>query len=125
MLHNWLSSSCRNSLHLSFITSNNVLRQPLKPEWSFLTEHGQALLRVAQDPECRLRDIVEYTGITERRVHGILNDLVESGYVRKAKVGRRNRYDVSVQMPTPEIKSRSQSIGDVLALLNGPRPTTN
>jgi hypothetical protein len=36
------------------------------PSWSFLTNHAQVLLCIAQDPGIRLREIGEAVGITER-----------------------------------------------------------
>ena len=36
------------------------------PEFAFLTNHGKALLLMAQDPKIRLRDIAALLGITER-----------------------------------------------------------
>ena len=64
------------------------------PTWSFLTNHGRALLCIARDPDARLRDIAGSLAITERRAHDIVSDLTEAGYVLKTKDGRRNRYEV-------------------------------
>lgn len=38
--------------------------------------------------------MAEAVGITERAVQQIVRDLVVQGYLRKEKVGRRNRYQV-------------------------------
>jgi hypothetical protein len=89
------------------------------PSWTFLTNHGRALLCIARDPHARLRDIAGTLGITERRAYGIVNDLVDAGYVVKTKEGRRNRYQIQVHLPLPELTSQEQAIGDVLALLTG------
>jgi DNA-binding IclR family transcriptional regulator len=87
--------------------------------WNFLTNHGRALLCIAQDPEVRLRDIAASLGITERRAFGIVNDLTEAGYVIKDKDGRRNRYQVQKHLPLPDAVEREQAIGQVLDLLTG------
>ena len=87
--------------------------------WNFLTNHGRALLCIAHDPEVRLRDIATRLGITERRAYGIVNDLVEAGYVIKEKDGRRNRYQIQEHLPLPEALEREQAIGQVLDLLTG------
>ena len=87
--------------------------------WNFLTNHGRALLCIAQDPEVRLRDIADSLGITERRAFGIVNDLTEAGYVIKDKDGRRNRYQVQKHLPLPDAVEREQAIGQVLDLLTG------
>jgi DNA-binding MarR family transcriptional regulator len=42
------------------------------PSWSFLTNHAQVLLCIAQDPGVRLREIGEAVGITERAAHRIV-----------------------------------------------------
>jgi len=87
--------------------------------WNFLTNHGRALLCIAQDPEVRLRDIAASLGITERRAFGIVDDLTEAGYVIKDKDGRRNRYQVQKHLPLPDAVEREQAIGQVLDLLTG------
>jgi hypothetical protein len=91
------------------------------PTWSFLTNHGRALLCIARDPDARLRDIAASLAITERRAHDIVSDLAEAGYVLKTKDGRRNRYEVQAHMPLPEPNSRERAIGDVLNLLGNSR----
>ena len=62
--------------------------------WTFLTNHAQVLLCLAQDPEIRVRDVADRVGITERAAQRILGELVDAGYVETEKVGRRNRYSV-------------------------------
>ena len=89
--------------------------------WSFLTNHGRALLCIARDPDARLRDIAASLAITERRAHDIVSDLTEAGYVVKTKDGRRNRYEVQAHLPLPEPNSRERAIGDVLSLLGNSR----
>ena len=63
--------------------------------WTFLTNHAQVLLCVAQTPDIRLRDVAERVGITERATQRILSELIEAGYVKSERVGRRNRYTVA------------------------------
>jgi DNA-binding IclR family transcriptional regulator len=62
--------------------------------WTFLTNHAQVLLCLADTPDIRLRDVAERVGITERAAQRILADLTEAGYVKTERVGRRNRYTV-------------------------------
>jgi hypothetical protein len=87
--------------------------------WTFLTNHGRALVCIAHDPEIRLRDIALNIGITERRAYGIVNDLAEAGYVVKEREGRRNRYHIQHHLPLPEDLDRQQAIGEVLDVLTG------
>ena len=90
--------------------------------WSFLTNHARVLLRIAQDPEVRLRDIAVGLGITERSAYSIVTDLTEAGYVVKEKDGRRNRYQIQAHLPLPHPVGREPAIGDVLAVLIGKDP---
>jgi predicted ArsR family transcriptional regulator len=62
--------------------------------WTFLTNHAQVLLCIAQERDIRLRDVAQRVGITERAAQRILSDLVEAGYVEATRVGRRNHYTV-------------------------------
>jgi hypothetical protein len=87
--------------------------------WSFLTNHARVLLRIAQDPGARLRDIAASAGITERSAYGIVTDLTAAGYVVKHKDGRRNHYQIQAHLPLPEPASQEPAIGDVLAILIG------
>lgn len=87
--------------------------------WSFLTNHARVLLRIAQDPDARLRDIAATLGITERSAYGIVTDLTQAGYVVKQKDGRRNRYQIQAHLPLPDPVGREPAIGDVLAVLIG------
>ena len=89
----------------------------LMGEWSFLTNHAQVLVCIADDPEVRLRDIASTLDITERSVFGIVTDLTKAGYVTKEKDGRRNRYQVQGQLPLLGAVGRERSIGEVLGIL--------
>ena len=62
--------------------------------WTFLTNHAQVLLCLAETPDIRLRDVAERVGVTERAIQRIVGDLVEAGYVKSSRVGRRNVYEV-------------------------------
>jgi DNA-binding MarR family transcriptional regulator len=88
-------------------------------EWSFLTNHGRALLFIAHDPSARLRDLAAALDVTERTAFGIVADLTDAGYVVKEKDGRRNRYLIQRHLPLREAISRERTIGEVLELLVG------
>lgn len=87
--------------------------------WTFLTNHARVLLCVSRDPGIRLRDVADSVGITERSAYGIVQDLVEAGYIFKEKDGRRNRYRIEADLPLPEPSSQERTVGEVLALLAG------
>jgi predicted ArsR family transcriptional regulator len=92
--------------------------------WSFLTNHAQVLICLAEDPEIRLRDIGDLVGITERAAHRIVGDLIAAGYVSRERNGRRNRYTVRHHLPLPDPLARGQKVGDLLEILrvDGSRP---
>jgi predicted transcriptional regulator len=89
------------------------------PSWSFLTNHAQVLLCIAQDPGVRLREIGEAVGITERAAHRIVNELAAAGYISRTRKGRRNRYAIESHLPLPDPLAGQQKIGDLLAVLAG------
>lgn len=87
--------------------------------WSFLTNHARALLCIAHDPGVRVREIAAQVGVTERTAHGIVSDLVDAGYVVKAKDGRRNRYRIQEHVPLGDPITQERTIGEILDLLVG------
>lgn len=89
--------------------------------WSFLTNHGRALLCITQNPDIRLRDIASDLGITERHAYAIVTDLTDAGYVVKEREGRRNRYQVQNHLALPELPDKGRAIGDVLEVLKDPK----
>jgi hypothetical protein len=89
------------------------------PSWSFLTNHAQVLLCIAQDPEIRLREIGDAVGITERAAHRIVVELAAAGYIARKRNGRRNHYTIRSHLPLPDPLAREQKIGDLLAILAG------
>src|SRR6187200_1291722 len=89
------------------------------PTWSFLTNHAQVLLCIANDPSARLIDIAAALGITERSAFAIVKDLAKAGYVVKKKDGRRNRYEVRSHLLVPGPVIRSTTVAELLALLVG------
>jgi predicted transcriptional regulator len=90
-----------------------------EPEWKFLTNHGLALLCIASDPGVRLRDIADRIGITERAAHRIVSGLVDSGYVERERVGRRNSYQIRAELPIRALE-RDVQLGDLLAIVGAP-----
>jgi DNA-binding IclR family transcriptional regulator len=81
-------------------------------EWRFLTNHARALIFIAQDPDCRLRDIADALDITERTAYAIVMDLTKEGYVSKEKEGRRNRYSIQTDLPLRGSPGRQRRIGE-------------
>jgi MarR family len=89
------------------------------PAWTFLTNHGQVLVCIADDPGVRLRDIGEQVGITERAAHRIVTELAAAGYITRQRNGRRNRYTINTLLPLPDPVARDQNVGELLEILTG------
>jgi PAS domain S-box-containing protein len=75
-----------------------------------LSNHGQALVAIAENPDVLLREIAQRLGITERATQSIVNDLVNAGYVQRTRVGRRNRYTVDADKPFPHPALRQSPV---------------
>ena len=88
------------------------------PKWSFLTNHAQVLLCIAQDPGIRLRELGDAIGITERAAHRIVSDLATAGYIARERHGRRNRYTIAAHLPVPDPLAGTRKIGELLELLS-------
>jgi DNA-binding IclR family transcriptional regulator len=85
--------------------------------WTFLTNHAQVLLCLAETPDIRLRDVAQHVGITERATQRILAELVEAGYVKVERVGRRNRYTVDRDHAMRHSAQLGHEIGALLEAL--------
>lgn len=90
--------------------------QPLRP-FEFLTNHGLALLCIADDPDVRMRDIAVEVDITERAAQRIVAELIEAGYLDRERVGRRNRYTVRTDLPVSLPASRDIDLSSLLSVL--------
>lgn len=85
--------------------------------WTFLTNHAQVLLCLAETPDIRLRDVAERVGITERAAQRILADLVDAGYVKTTRVGRRNHYTVDREHAMRHTAQADYEVGALLEAL--------
>jgi hypothetical protein len=87
------------------------------PPFAFLTNHGMALLSIAQNPDARMRDIAADIDITERATQRIVTDLIDAGYLDRERVGRRNRYTVRTGLPVSLPASRDVDLNALLDVL--------
>lgn len=87
--------------------------------WTFLTNHAQVLLCLAENPDIRLRDVAQRVGITERSAQRILSELVEAGYVKTTREGRRNRYTIDREHAMRHSAQVGHDIGALLEALSG------
>ncbi|MFE1783535.1 MarR family transcriptional regulator [Streptomyces sp. NPDC059506] len=82
--------------------------------WTFLTSHARVLLRIAREPDVRLRDIAAGAGITERAAQAIVADLEAAGYLTRTRVGRRNHYTVDPSVGLRHPSEADRPVGDLL-----------
>ncbi|OII68379.1 MULTISPECIES: winged helix-turn-helix domain-containing protein [unclassified Streptomyces] len=83
--------------------------------WTFLTNHARVLITLARDQDCRLRDVAELIGITERAVQLIVADLEAAGYLTRTRVGRRNQYTIDPTVALRHPAEAGHPVGDLLA----------
>jgi predicted ArsR family transcriptional regulator len=87
------------------------------------------LLCIARDRDSRTRDIAEQVGITERAAQRIVSDLIAEGYLKRTKIGRRNRYEINRQGHLRHPVFNHLEIGPLLDILDSadgasPKPVT-
>lgn len=85
--------------------------------WTFLTNHSQVLLCIAQNPRLTAKEIATTVGITERAVQRLLDDLDEGGYITRSREGRKNVYEIHPDRPMRHPAQQGRAIRDLLDLL--------
>jgi predicted transcriptional regulator len=90
--------------------------------WTFLSRHALVLLAIAQDPARRIREIASEVGVTERSTYRILLDLVDGGYVRRRRLGRRNTCEVYYDLPIGDGLVDERAIADLCGLVAARAP---
>ena len=92
--------------------------------WTLLTGHGHVLVEIARNPEARIRDIATAAGITERTAQAIVTDLESTGYITRARIGRRTRYTVIRDSLFRHSAQDGLRVGPFLDLLAGDDTTS-
>lgn len=95
-------------------------KTPPTSRWTFLTNHAHVLIALNENPDSILREIAALVGITERAVQRIVQELEEEGFIKREKVGRKNRYDVLTDQALRHPLESHRKIGDLLALIERP-----
>ncbi len=85
--------------------------------WTFITNHAQVLLAVAQKRDLRVREIAAAAGITERHAYRMLRDLQNAGYVERRRDGRCNRYRIHPELAIGDPVVEAQSLRELLRLI--------
>ena len=93
-------------------------RDERRPSWTFLTNHAQVLLCIAQNrSDVTLRDVAQIVGITERAVQRIVADLAAAGILERRRVGRRNHYLINRRATMRHAAQAEHRVGPLLDLL--------
>jgi DNA-binding IclR family transcriptional regulator len=90
------------------------------PTWTFLCNHAHVLVCIAREPGVRLREVAHRVGITERAVQRIVADLEAGGYLSRTREGRRNRYEVRVDLPLRHPATEHREVRALLEFILGP-----
>ena len=85
--------------------------------WTFLTNHTQVLLRIAQDPDITLRNVAQLVGITERAAQRIVADLARAGIIERRRVGRSNHYLINRSAAMRHAAQAEHQVGPLIDLL--------
>jgi len=85
--------------------------------WTFLSNHAHALLCLATDEDCRVRDLALRIGITERATQRILADLEAAGYLVRERHGRRNHHRLVLDRPMRHPVERAHTVRDLVDAL--------
>ncbi len=87
-------------------------------KWTFLTNHAHVLLCITANPQLKLREIAVKVGITERSVHGIVNDLMEAGFVEVERQGRCNVYRIHPEKALRHPLEAEHQVAELLRLVS-------
>ena len=85
--------------------------------WTFLTNHTQVLICIAEDVDITLREVANKVGITERAAQRIVADLAEAEIIDRRRIGRRNHYLVNRGAAMRHEAQAKHRIGPLLDLL--------
>lgn len=89
--------------------------------WTFLSNHSHVIICLHQDPELTLREVAQRVGITERSVQRIITELEEGGYLKRERIGLRNRYRFRMSAPLRHPIESHCRIGDLVNMVEEPR----
>ena len=87
--------------------------------WTFLSNHGHVIVQLSKNPDIKLAELAQVIGVTERHISSVINDLRDAGYIRVIKEGRKNRYQVVLEMPLRHSAESHKTIQDVLQVFDG------
>jgi len=99
--------------------SSNIAGTIGASQWTFMSNHAHVLIVLYMHPDLVLREVATKVGITERGVQRIVQDLEDEGFLKRERIGRRNRYQVMTNLPLRHPLESHRKIGDLLKLVKG------
>jgi len=88
-----------------------------RSQWTIFSNHAHVLVCIVRNPEERVREIADKVGITERAVQRIIGDLEEGGVIVRERVGRNNRYTLSLDKPLRHPLEANTTIAEVIRVI--------
>ncbi|MGH3003679.1 MAG: MarR family transcriptional regulator [Gaiellaceae bacterium] len=85
--------------------------------WGFLSSHAVVLIEVSRNRDVTVRELAEQAELTERQAHRVLGDLVDSGYLVRQRVGRRNHYRINGAQPMRRRTVSAHPVSELLEVL--------
>ena len=86
-------------------------------DWTFISHHGHVLLAISRNPDVKIDELSEITGVTTRSIVNILKDLEVGGYLTKTKSGRNNHYEINLKSTLRHTTSSNRTVGDLVSSL--------
>lgn len=88
-------------------------------KWTFFSNYGHVYFLIAGNSDIVVREIAIKVGITERSVISIIQELEESGYIEREKVGRSNRYKILPKKTLRHPLESNVQLKDLVDLISG------
>ncbi len=82
--------------------------------WSLISNHGHALICIAQQPDIRIWEIAERIGIRDRSAQRVVNQLVDAGYLIRHRDGATVTYTVQRDHHLRRPHLHAYTVGDLL-----------
>ena len=99
------------------VSKPRLVEPSLTRGWTFITNHAQVLLALAQKPDLRVTEIAAAASITERHAYRMLRDLQNAGYVERRREGRCNVYRIHPELAIGDPVVEEQSLRELLRLI--------
>lgn len=87
-----------------------------KNNWNLISNHGLVLICLNNYEGCSMRLIGQMIGITERAVQRIVSDLEASDFIKRERVGRKNRYTINADVSLRNAVSGYCTVGAFIEL---------